>query len=204
MEQTVQTFFSLDVREQDTWVTVVLKTFHDERWRANSIMCHGTFVSQDTSRCPGTLKWRKTHSDIRFERAELSDWRCICTNMIWITFQITLPCCLDLICKMDFMCFFAVQPFWNQSGYTKNPIRAGSLNKAFEALDFCWIAAFSTNILTIHKLYFLPYCMLKNEGKYIFIFILEKSSVFSPVGFAFGGTLITLQSSSSNDQRSLA
>ncbi len=95
----------------DWWVHVVLQTFDNESWHANFQTCCGTFVRicghlapclvhQNTLfRCSISAKWCKRHSDICFEWAEHPEWRYICKNRIWIAFQTTWPCGLDLICK---------------------------------------------------------------------------------------------------------
>ncbi len=87
---------------------VVLWTFDDERWRAVFQKRPGTFVrlcgrlvrQNVPFRCPVSVKWhKKRHSDIQFEQAECPNWKLICTNWIWIAFQTTSPCGLDLSCK---------------------------------------------------------------------------------------------------------
>ncbi len=103
-------------QSSDWCVHDVFGTFHDKRWPADLIMCCRTFVrlcgtrllSEDTPFMhPVSMRWCKRHSDIRFKRAERPDWRHICTYRIWIAFQTTSLCALDLICEncISFGCF---------------------------------------------------------------------------------------------------
>ncbi len=82
-------------------------------------------VHQDTPfRRPVSMKWRKSHSDIWFERAECP---------VRITFQTTCHVFWFWFARIRFHVFFCcsdlIKSIWILSGYAKNPIWAGSPNK---------------------------------------------------------------------------
>ncbi len=97
------------------WEHVILGTFDGEMWRADFIMCRGTFVRLCGHPAPSCQSRHSiqapsicgvTQKTFWFEQAECPDWRHKCRNRIWIAFQTTLPCGLDLICKNQMSCGF--------------------------------------------------------------------------------------------------
>ncbi len=113
---------------------VATTTICQDLWPSSTLSCQSR-----PSISPVSMKWRKWHSNIRFELADGLDWRRICTNWIWLHFKPPHHVVWTWFAKIRISCGFSCPDFlksiWIQPGYTKNQIWDGSLNKALVYLN---------------------------------------------------------------------